>query len=175
MAYLLPNAHVPLLGFAAASGTGKTTLLKQIIPLLKAQGLKIGLIKHSHHDFEIDHPGKDSYELRHAGASPVMLSSSRRRAIIVELEHFSEPSLNDELAHFDQTGLDLILVEGFKREPFPKIEICRVILGEPKFYIDDPYIKAIAIDTPLDMPVSIPQLDLNDPDAITRFILTECL
>ncbi|MGZ8250180.1 molybdopterin-guanine dinucleotide biosynthesis protein B [Methylomagnum sp.] len=172
---ILPSAHVPLLGFAAFSGTGKTTLLTQLIPRFTAGGLRVGLIKHSHHDFEIDYPGKDSYQLRHAGASPVMLSSSHRRAIITELRVAREPSLNDELRYFDQTGLDLILVEGFKRERFPKIELHRPALGRPLLFPDDDTIIAIATDAPLPVEPAIPRLDLNDPDRIARFILDDFL
>ena len=171
----LTNVRVPLLGFAAASGTGKTTLLKQLIPLLKAQGLRIGLIKHSHHQADIDHPGKDSYVLRQAGATPVMLSSSTRRALIIEHETPAEPSLNEELRYFDQTAVDLILVEGFKRESFPKIELCRAELVPPRLYQDDSHIIAIATDQPLDIPAAIPQLDLNDAEAICRFIVHQYL
>lgn len=167
----LSNARVPLLGFAAFSGTGKTTLLKQIIPRLKNRGLRVGLIKHSHHAFEIDHPGKDSYELRQAGATPVMLSSSRRRAIIMEHPEAREPVLNEELAHFVQTGLDIILVEGFRHERFPKIELHRPALGKPLLHPNDDTIIAVASDV---APVSaspIPCLDLNDPEQIVGFIL----
>lgn len=171
----LTNARVPLLGFAAASGTGKTTLLKQLIPLLKAQGLRVGLIKHSHHQADIDHPGKDSYELRQAGATPVMLSSSRRRAMMTEHDSPVEPTLNEELRYFDQTAVDLILVEGFKRESFPKMELCRLELGPPKYYQDDPHIIAVATDQPVDIPAAIPRLDLNDSEAICRFIVSHCL
>lgn len=171
----LPNARVPLLGFAAFSGTGKTTLLTQLIPRFTASGLRVGLIKHSHHDFEIDYPGKDSYELRRAGASPVMLSSSHRRAVIAELPEVREPVLDDELRHFDQTGLDLILVEGFKHERFPKLELHRPALGRPLLFPNDDTIIAIATDAPLPVKPTIPQLDLNDPDRIARFILDDFL
>lgn len=171
----LPNAQVPLLGFAAFSGTGKTTLLTQLIPRFTAKGLRVGLIKHSHHNFEIDYPGKDSYELRHAGASPMMLSSSHRRAIITELPEIREPVLNDELCHFDQTGLDLILVEGFKHERFPKIELHRPALGRPLLFPDDDTIIAIACAAPLPIEPAIPRLDLNDPERIARFILDDFL
>ena len=115
----MQHAHIPMLGFAAFSGTGKTTLLTQIIPILKHHGLRIGLIKHSHHNFQIDQPGKDSFRLRAAGASPVMLVSTHRRAIITEITPVQEPRLDDQLKLFDQSELDLILVEGFKAERFP--------------------------------------------------------
>lgn len=169
---ILSNAHVPILGFAAFSGVGKTTLLCGLIPWLNARGVRVGLVKHAHHDFEIDYPGKDSYELRKAGASPVMLSSSRRRAVILERGEMREPVLNEELAHFDQTGLDLILVEGFKRERFPKIELHRPALGKPLLFPEDDSIIAIATDGELGaIPASgIPVLDLNDVGGIGEFV-----
>ena len=169
----MQHAHIPLLGFAAFSGTGKTTLLTQIIPILKHQGLRIGLIKHSHHNFQIDQPGKDSYRLREAGASPVMLVSTHRRAIITDITPAQEPRLDDQLKHFDQSGLDLILVEGFKAEPFPKIELHRPSLNKPLLYPNDPNIIAIASDCPLQTPDTLTQLDLNQPDMIAAFILNQ--
>ena len=171
----LSNARVPLLGFAAFSGTGKTTLLKQLIPLLKARGLRVGLIKHAHHEFEVDRPGKDSYELRQAGASPVMLSSSHRRAIITEHPEPFEPSLDQELGYLDQSAIDVLLVEGFKREHFPKIELHRAALGKPLLFPEDDAIIAIATDEPLAVNAGIPQLDINDPGQIAGFILREFL
>ncbi len=160
-----------VLGFAAYSGTGKTTLLKRLIPLLKEKGLRVGLIKQSHHDFEIDRPGKDSHELRLAGASPVMLSSPWRRAIITEHAERRERGLAEELAYFDQASVDLILVEGYKHEPFPKIELHRPALGKPLLFPQDPSIIAIATDGPLPADPAIPRFDLNAPAAIAEFIL----
>jgi molybdopterin-guanine dinucleotide biosynthesis protein B len=171
----LPNARVPLLGFAAYSGTGKTTLLKQLIPLLKAEGLKVGLIKHAHHEADVDQPGKDSHELRRAGASPVMLSTSRRRAIIMEHESPRDPVLDEELRHLDQSALDLLLVEGFKHEGFPKIELHRSALGHAFIYPNDQQVIALAIDAVLDPPPPIPCLDINQPRQILDFILTRFL
>ncbi|HFQ14122.1 MAG TPA: molybdopterin-guanine dinucleotide biosynthesis protein B, partial [Gammaproteobacteria bacterium] len=114
----------PLLGFVAFSGTGKTTLLRQLIPLLKARGLKIGLIKHAHHRFDIDIPGKDSYELRKAGADRVLVASQQRWAMVSETpQQDGDPALADMLAHIDKDDLDLILVEGFKHARFPKLEL----------------------------------------------------
>lgn len=168
----LHNAHVPLLGFVAASGTGKTTLLTQLIPLLKNRGLRIGLIKHSHHDFEIDQQGKDSYRLRKAGATPVMLVSPYRRAIITELTTQQEPCLNEQLKFFDQSELDLLLIEGFRTEIIPKIELHRPSLKQALLYPNDPHIIAIATDTPLITPDYLTQLDLNQAELIADFILT---
>jgi molybdopterin-guanine dinucleotide biosynthesis protein B len=165
--------NTKVLGFAAFSGTGKTTLLTQLIPLLKAQGLRVGLLKQSHHDVEIDHPGKDSHRLRHAGASPVMLASPYRRVLITEHEDQHERGLAEELAHFPCAAVDLILVEGYKHEAFPKIELHRPSLGKPLLFPDDPMIIAIASDGPLAIIPTIPQLDLNQPARIARFILDD--
>ncbi len=172
---MMQHASIPILGFAAFSGTGKTTLLEQIIPLLKQQGLRIALIKHSHHNFQIDQPGKDSFRLREAGASPVMLISSHRRAIITEFAAAQEPMLDDQLKLFDQSELDLILVEGFKAEAFPKIELHRAAINKPLLYPNDPNIIAIATDTPLITPNTPTQLDINQPDMIATFILKQFL
>lgn len=159
-----------LLGFAAPSGTGKTTLLEQLIPLLKAQGLKIGVIKASHHDFEIDYPGKDSHRLRTAGASPVLIVSPYRSAMITEFSSPQTIDLNTQLAAFSGKNLDLILVEGFRHEAFAKIELHRPSLGKPPLYPQDENIIAIATDQPLTTPTSLPCLDLNAPVALARFI-----
>lgn len=169
----MQHAHVPMLGFAAFSGTGKTTLLTQTIPILKHYGLRIGLIKHSHHNFQIDQPGKDSFRLRAAGASPVMLVSTHRRAIITEITPEKEPLLDDQLKHFDQSQLDLILVEGFKAEQFPKIELHRPSLNKPLLYPNDPNIIAIASDVTLETPGYLTQLDINQPEMIAAFILNQ--
>lgn len=168
----MKNARVPILGFAARSGTGKTTLLRQLIPLLKQKGLRIGMIKRSHHDFEIDQPGKDSHTLRMAGASPVMLSSSHRRAVITEHAEIREISLDEELTHFDQTEVDLVLVEGFKQEVLPKIELFRAALNNPPFFPEDGNIIAVASDSAMPVRPEIPVLDLNDPAQIAEFIYT---
>jgi len=169
----MQHAHVPMLGFAAFSGTGKTTLLTQTIPILKHYGLRIGLIKHSHHSFQIDQPGKDSFRLREAGASPVMLVSTHRRAIITEISPEQEPRLDDQLKLFDQSELDLILVEGFKAEQFPKIELHRPSLNKPLLYPNDPNIIAIASDVALETPDYLTQLDINQPEMIAAFILNQ--
>ena len=162
----------PVIGFAAFSGTGKTTLLTQIIPLLKRHDLKIGLIKHSHHNFEIDKPGKDSFRLRAAGASTVLLASDRRRAIISEFAPPQEPELADQLRAIAHINLDLILVEGFKAERFPKIELHRPALKKPLLYPNDDDIVAVASDSVLALPEHLAALDINDPGMVAEFILT---
>lgn len=169
----MQNALVPILGFAAFSGTGKTTLLTQVIPILKQNGLRIGLIKHSHHSFQIDQPGKDSFRLREAGASPVMLVSTHRRAMITEITPEQEPRLDDQLKLFDQSALDLILVEGFKAEQFPKIELHRPSLNKSLLYPNDPNIIAIATDEVLEIPDTLTRLDINQPEMIANFILQQ--
>jgi molybdopterin-guanine dinucleotide biosynthesis protein B len=165
------NAQVPVIGFAAYSGTGKTTLLTQLIPQLKQQGLRVGLIKHSHHAFEIDRPGKDSYRLREAGAATVMLVSRYRRAVMTEFAVPKEPDLDEQLAELNQSQLDLVLVEGFKQAHFPKIELHRPVLNKPLMYPDDPDIIAVATDAPLITPAHLQLLDMNQPLQVTRFIL----
>jgi molybdopterin-guanine dinucleotide biosynthesis protein B len=171
----MQNARVPILGFAAYSGTGKTTLLTKLIPLLKKSGLKPGVIKHSHHNFEIDKPGKDSFRLRTAGATPVMLVSAHRRAIITEFDNITEPKLDDQLKAFDQSSIDLILVEGFKAENFPKIELHRPSLNKPLIFPQDPSIIAIATDQTIAIPAHLDQLDLNNPSLIADYITQKLL
>ena len=167
----MKNTPCPLLGFVAFSGTGKTTLLKQLIPRLKNQDLRIGLIKHAHHHFDIDIPGKDSYELRKAGADQVLVASQRRWAMVTETaEQEGDPALSEMLAHLDQSNLDLILVEGFKHVAFPKLELHRPSLGHPLLFPDDADILAIASDAPLTQDTTLPVLDLNQPEAIADFI-----
>ena len=163
----------PVAGFCAFSGTGKTTLLTRLIPLLKAEGLRLGLVKHAHHGFDLDQPGKDSYELRKAGADQTVVTSRRRMATITEFQDGRpEPGLAEALATLHAESLDLILVEGFKRERFPRIELHRPSLGRPLIYPNDPDVIAIATDTPMNAgPDAPPRLDLNQPPDIARFIL----
>lgn len=161
----------PVIGFAAWSGTGKTTLLVQLLPLLRQHGLRVAVIKHAHHAFDIDQPGKDSYELRKAGASPMLISSSRRTAIMIEKPEETEPDLQDLLNRIAADEVDLVLVEGFKQWALPKIELYRHAVGKPLLYPDDAHIIAIAHDGLLPQPVTIQQLDINNPHAICAFIL----
>ena len=164
----------PVLGFAAWSGTGKTTLLVQLLPKLRGRGLRVGMIKHAHHSFEVDQPGKDSYELRKAGASPMLVVSSRRWAMMADLDEEREPVLQEMLDRLDPSGLDVILVEGFKHEAFPKIELHRPAIGKPLLFPDDASVIAVATDAPLAQPTQLPVLDLNDVEAMADFVLRFC-
>jgi molybdopterin-guanine dinucleotide biosynthesis adapter protein len=162
----------PLIGFSAYSGTGKTTLLKQLLPILRKQGLRVAVVKHAHHQFDIDYPGKDSHELRMAGANQMLIASSRRMALVSEFDREqAEPSLNELLLALDPDTIDLILVEGFKREAIAKIELHRPALGKPLLCSSDAWIIAIASDAPVaDAPETLPRLNLNDPHEIAAFI-----
>ena len=168
---MLNNAHLPIVGFAAFSGTGKTTLLKELLVLLSARGLRVGVVKHAHHSFEMDHPGKDSYELRKSGAAQMLIASRARWALVVERTRDREPRLDEVLLELDQAALDLILVEGFKDERFAKIELHRPSLRRPLLCTDDDAIIAVATDAPLDNTRDLPQLDLNRPEVIAAFIV----
>lgn len=160
-----------LLGFVAWSGTGKTTLLRKLIPLLKEQGVRVGVIKHAHHKFDIDHPGKDSYELRKAGADQMLISSHTRWALMVEEDQGDYPSFARMLSRMDHSTLDLVLVEGFKREAIPKIELHRTVLEKDLIHPTDDSVIAIAADRPLALKQEMPQLDINNETAVLQFVL----
>jgi molybdopterin-guanine dinucleotide biosynthesis protein MobB len=161
----------PVLGFAAFSGTGKTTLLKQLIPLLAQRGVRAGVIKHAHHDFDIDKPGKDSYELRKAGARQVLAASDSRWALMTENDTVADPKLDDLIALLDPERIDLVLVEGFRQVPFPRIELHRPSLGHPLLYPEDDSIIAVAADALLDTG-DLPLLDINNATEVREFILS---
>lgn len=167
---MLTNARIPVVGFAAWSGTGKTMLLKEMIPLFRGRDIRVGLVKHAHHSFDIDKPGKDSYELRKAGAHQMLVASARREALIIEKETGKDPDLNRLLARLDQDALDLILVEGFKHETFPKVELFRPQLGKPPLYPEDHTVIAVVTDGELPAATDLPVLDINDPGQIVDFI-----
>ncbi len=156
-----------ILGFAGWSGSGKTTLLERLIPRLTGQGLKVSLIKHAHHEFDVDKPGKDSWRHRKAGCSEVLLVSDQRWALMHELRGEAEPSLEQCIAHV--TPCDLLLVEGFKHDPFPKIETWRAEVGKPLLHPEDPHILAIASDVPVE--TRLPRFALEDDAGITAFII----
>ena len=153
-------------GLAGYSGSGKTTLLEQLLPRLNAKGLRVAVIKHAHHAFDIDKPGKDSYRHRAAGASEVLIASDQRWVLMHELRGEGEPSLAALTARL--SPCDLVLVEGYKREPIPKLEIYRPALGKPMLHPGDSRIVAIATDAPIQ--TGLPVFDLNDVGAIANFI-----
>ena len=167
----LEDCPLPLLGVAARSGTGKTTLLERLIPLLRDRGVRVALVKHSHHDFEIDRPGKDSDRLRRAGAGQVLLASPWRTAWIREGDGVTEPALEELLERLDLNQADLVLVEGFRHLRFPKLEIYRSDLHRPLLCADDPSILAVVCDRPPDPPPDRPLLDLGRPDQVAQWIL----
>lgn len=156
-----------IFGFAGYSGSGKTTLIEKLIPLFAQQGLRVSLIKHAHHNFDVDKPGKDSYRHRKAGCSEVLITSSRRWVLMHELRGGPEPGLAEHMERI--SACDLLLVEGFKREHIPKLEVFRAEVGEPLLHPHDGDIVAIATDRRAD--TSLPQFDLNDHNAIADFIL----
>src|SRR5688572_3006200 len=161
------NGNMKIFGFAGYSGSGKTTLIEQLIPLFTKRGLTVSLIKHAHHTFDVDQPGKDSYRHRHAGCTEVLVSSSRRWALMHELRGAQEPPLAELTKHM--SACDLLLVEGFKHEPIPKLEVYRAQVGEPLIHPHDPNIVAIATDQRLE--TKLMQLDLNAPVGIAEFVL----
>lgn len=154
-------------GFAGWSGSGKTTLIEQLIPRFVLQGLKVSLIKHAHHDFDVDQPGKDSWRHREAGCQEVLVTSGRRWVLMHELRGAPEPGLEEQIKHI--SPCDLLLVEGFKRYALPKLEIYRKANDKPFLHPEDPHIVAVASDVPVE--TKLPVFDLNDYDAIVDFIL----
>ncbi len=161
---------IPLIAVAAWSGTGKTTLLKKLIPALCARGIRPGLIKHTHHDMDVDTPGKDSYELRKAGAAQTLVASSQRWALMTETPDETELDLNWLVSRMDATKLDLVLVEGFKHEPVPKILLWRADCGHDisELMIDE---HAIAVASDVELALSVPVLDINDIKEVAEFVL----
>ena len=153
-------------GFTGFSGSGKTTLLEQMIPLFVQRGLRVSIIKHAHHNFDIDKPGKDSYRHREAGCSEVMLVSGKRWALMHELREEAEPTLDEQIARM--SPCDLLLIEGYKQSDLPKIEIHRPDHTDEMLYPGHNVV-AVASDVPLEL--SVPVLDLNSPAAIVDFVL----
>jgi molybdopterin-guanine dinucleotide biosynthesis adapter protein len=154
-------------GFAGWSGSGKTTLIEKLIPRFVHRGLKVSLIKHAHHSFDVDQPGKDSYRHRHAGAAEILVTSSRRWVLMHELRGAQEPSFDEQVRRI--SACDLLIVEGFKHAPIPKLEVWRAVTGEPLLHPNDPHIVAVASDARVE--TRLPLLDLNDDAGIAQFIL----
>ncbi|MEF1328112.1 bifunctional molybdopterin-guanine dinucleotide biosynthesis adaptor protein MobB/molybdopterin molybdotransferase MoeA [Vibrio sp. M260121] len=161
--------NIPILGFAAYSGTGKTTLLEALLPKLTEAGLRIGMLKHAHHNFDVDQPGKDSHRLRKAGASQMLISSRNRFALMTETPE-SESEFDYLLTRFDEDKLDVVLVEGCKNIAFPKIELHREEVGKPWLHPNDENIIAIASDSG-ELDSELPQMNINDLEAIAQFVI----
>jgi len=156
-----------VIGIAGWSGAGKTTLLARMIPRLAARGVSVSTVKHAHHAFDVDQPGKDSHTHRAAGATEVLVSSARRWALVHELRGAAEPSLRDLLKKL--SPVDLVVVEGFKHGAHPKLEVFRAALGKPPLHGDDPHVVAVASDAPVT--ASVPVVALDDIDAIVDVVL----
>ena len=161
-----------VVGFAGYSGSGKTTLVEKLIPALRLRGLRVSVVKHAHHKFDIDHPGKDTFRHRQAGAFEVVVASSNRLALIREFEQPAQLTVHHLLAELYE-GVDWVLVEGFKESDLPKVEVWRAASGKPTRYREDAFVVAIATDSPDRLPEATlrPVLDLNDADAVADFLV----
>jgi molybdopterin-guanine dinucleotide biosynthesis adapter protein len=159
-----------IIGFAGWSGAGKTTLIVKLIPALRARGLSVSTVKHAHHNFDIDKPGKDSYEHRMSGATEVLVASDQRFALMHELRGAPEPSLSELLAKL--APVDLVLVEGFKRDSHMKLEVYRSANGKPLLYPYDPNIKALVSDLPASaVPLHVARAEIDDVEAVASLVL----
>ena len=160
-----------VIAFCGFSGSGKTTLIEQLIVSLRLAGQRVSVVKHAHHDFDIDHEGKDSWRHRRAGAFEVVIASDQRLALMREFPTTADPTVDQLIGELSEC--DWVLVEGFKSAALPKIEVWRAQTGKPVRYPDDPFVMAIATDDAQSLPVAtgLPVLDLNDADAIARFVL----
>src|SRR5712691_2508448 len=161
-----------IIGLAGWSGAGKTTLVAKLIPAITARGLTVSTIKHAHHAFDIDQPGKDSYMHRMAGATEVLVSSQNRFALMHELRGAPELPLDALLAKL--APVDLVVIEGYKREPHPKLEVFRASVGKPLIHPDDPHVVAIASDCPLPQ-ARVPRVDIDDIEAIIDILLAQAV
>lgn len=165
-----------IFGFAGFSGSGKTTLVEQVIPELRLRGLRVSVVKHAHHSFDIDHAGKDTFRHREAGAFEVVAASDRRLALIREFEQPAQLSVHQLLAELYQ-GVDWVLVEGFKESDLLKVEVWRAPepgqVARPVRYPEDDFVAAVATDAPADLPVptQLPLLDLNAPDQVVEWLM----
>lgn len=158
-----------MVAFAGTSGTGKTTLLEAALPQLWESGLRVGVIKHAHHDFDPDLPGKDSHRLRHAGAGRVLVASRHRRAYFTEQQKAYEPALAELVSDLEPQGLDLVLAEGFHAAAVPRLVVHRAALGAPRIDPAEPGVVALVSDAPPPA-VEVPLLDLNAPAALAAFL-----
>ena len=160
-----------IFGITGASGSGKTVLVEQLVPRLKARGLRVSVVKHTHHDVDLDRPGKDSFRQREAGAQEVMVVGPRLQAIFHELRGAPEPTLDELLGRL--APCDVVLVEGYKQAALPKLEVFRPSHGSSPLHPDNPHVVAVASDAPPSGEVSLPWLDLNAPDALADFVVAQ--
>ena len=169
----LSSPAIPVIGFVGLSGSGKTTLISAIIPFLSRAGRRVAVLKHAHHGFDMDRPGKDSYRMREAGAAQVLVASRDRWVLQTETPSGgAEPRFLDLLRRFNPQEIDLILAEGFSSESYPKIEVYRPSLGEPpKCWPHDPAVCAVATDVLLAVAEPVVRLDLNRPDLVADYLL----
>jgi molybdopterin-guanine dinucleotide biosynthesis protein B len=163
----------PVVGFVGPSGSGKTTLITRVLPVLRAEGLRVAVLKHAHCGFDMDRPGKDSHRVREAGAAEVLIASRSRWAHLGELEDgLDEPPFRDLLERFDPARVDLVLAEGFARESYPKVEVYRPALGKPpRCWPGDPMVVAVATDAAVAVTPPIRRLDLDAPSELAAFLL----
>ena len=163
---------LPIVGFVGWSGSGKTTLLTNVLPILRAKNVRVGMVKHTHHNVEFDTPGKDSHRLRVAGANQMLVTSAKRWAMYGDKDSASETlDIHAEVARLNTNELDIILVESFKTAPIPKIELHRPSLEKPLLYPEDSHIVAIASDAAISVNDAPVQLDLNNPAQIAHYIM----
>lgn len=160
-----------IFGLAGWSGSGKTTLMRRLLPELTGRGLRVSTMKHAHHNFDVDKPGKDSYEHRHAGATEVLVTSANRWALMHELRGAPEPAIEDLVGHM--TAVDLLLIEGFKHHDHDKLEVFRRSVGKPLLCLEDPHVVAVASDAAVPE-TALPRLELDDTAAIADFIVEHC-
>jgi molybdopterin-guanine dinucleotide biosynthesis adapter protein len=156
------------IAIAGYSGSGKTTLIERVIPCLVMEGFRVSLIKHAHHEFDVDQRGKDSWRHREAGATEVLVSSSNRWVLMHELRGVAEPSLEEQLKHF--SPCDVVIVEGWKHHDMPKIEVHRKLADRPLLFPNDKNVVAVATDESL--ATALPQFDLDDAEGVAQFIIT---
>lgn len=167
----LADEPLPLLCIAAWSGTGKTTLLEALLPRLAERGIRAAVIKHAHHQFDVDQPGKDSHRLREAGATPMLIASRSRIALMMNTPgQNEEPDLAALIEQVRPLAPDLVLIEGFKAWPLPKLELHRPSLGKPLRATDDPWVRAVASSTPITLPTGVEALSLDDLEALTDWV-----
>ncbi|RKR06033.1 molybdopterin-guanine dinucleotide biosynthesis protein B [Kushneria sinocarnis] len=168
----LSQQTIPLLGIAAWSGTGKTTLLEAMLPRLQERGMRVAVIKHAHHEFDVDKPGKDSHRLRQAGAAPMLVASGRRFALMMETPEQEEPDLAMLVNQVQSLEPDMILIEGFRQWPLPKLELYRRELDQPLRVHEDPWIHAVATTDDVELPESVTRLSLDNHDMLSEWLLT---